>query len=278
MLYTTKNIKDIDLGKYKRLITIGCSFTRYKWATWADLLAAELSPDAEFINQGQSGAGNLYIAVNLNQYMNKLNLGHEDLVVIMWSTFYREDRYMYKQWITPGNIFTQNQIDMDFVEKHCDVRGMMLRDLSIIDSTMRMLQHQDFDSVGLMGVNIDQQSMYAGISDEDAMQDLDEIKQFYNNIPVVHPDLCTFCGGSFEPTYKYVNSPHKPWGGDGSIFEDYHPTSFTYRDYLTSLGFNMTDSSKEVAEYSDKLMKQIYGDDVFLDPQWPWKDGAKALL
>ena len=40
-----------------RLITYGCSFTSWKWSTWADILAEQL--DLELINRGRvAGANN----------------------------------------------------------------------------------------------------------------------------------------------------------------------------------------------------------------------------
>ena len=60
MYYNNTNISEISLGKYDRFITLGCSFTRYRWATWSDLLAKDM-PDAEYINLGKCGAGNSYI-------------------------------------------------------------------------------------------------------------------------------------------------------------------------------------------------------------------------
>jgi hypothetical protein len=45
-------------GVMSRLFTFGCSFTNYRWSTWADCLAPEFD---YFENWGQSGGGNHYI-------------------------------------------------------------------------------------------------------------------------------------------------------------------------------------------------------------------------
>jgi hypothetical protein len=42
----------------RRLFAFGCSFTNYRWSTWADCLAPEFD---YFENWGQAGAGNHYI-------------------------------------------------------------------------------------------------------------------------------------------------------------------------------------------------------------------------
>ena len=49
---------DLAISNPKRLFTFGCSFTDYRWATWANILAYEL--DCEFHNFGKSGAGNQF--------------------------------------------------------------------------------------------------------------------------------------------------------------------------------------------------------------------------
>ena len=41
-----------------RLFTFGCSFTNYRWSSWADCLAPEFD---YFENWGQAGGGNHYI-------------------------------------------------------------------------------------------------------------------------------------------------------------------------------------------------------------------------
>ena len=50
----------IDFSKYKRLFVFGCSFTQYRWPTWADIIAKD-NPHLEYFNTANSGAGNLYI-------------------------------------------------------------------------------------------------------------------------------------------------------------------------------------------------------------------------
>ena len=149
MLYIPSTIKNLELKKYKRFFTIGCSFTNYLWPTWANLLAKEI-PNCYFLNQGASGAGNLYMQIQLNHLMNTMDLGPDDLVMIMWSTFYREDRYVKEQWVLPGNIFSQNVYPQEFTDKFCDVKGMTIRDMAIIDATTKLLEAQPFDSITML--------------------------------------------------------------------------------------------------------------------------------
>ena len=51
--------KFVDKQKIKRFFSFGCSFTRYAWTTWSDIIAEELK--VPYYNYGGAGAGNQYI-------------------------------------------------------------------------------------------------------------------------------------------------------------------------------------------------------------------------
>ena len=164
----------------------------------------------------------------------------------MWSTFYREDRYLKNKWHTPGNIFTaSHEFEPNYIMKYADQRGMTMRDLAIIDTTQRMLEHQSFDSICMLGVGFNAQDYYAGLEYSEESQDLYEI---YNNIKVLQPDLLTFNGGEWPTHYHYV-SDHT-----GNVTGDYHPSSMVYFDFLKEVGLPMTARSKSLAKYSLSLI------------------------
>ena len=121
----------IDYSKYKRVFTFGCSFTNYMFPTWADIMAKEMS-HCEFHNLGTSGSGNLLISNRIAQANCQFNFCETDLVMIMFTTAYREDRYIDGQWITKGNVYSQDYYDSNFVKKYCDPDYYILRDLGII--------------------------------------------------------------------------------------------------------------------------------------------------
>ena len=100
------------------------------------------------------GAGNSFILAHLSQAIRYYNIGPNDLVTIMWSTFYRHDAYRKMKWYTPGNIYSQNDIPhgvlLDYLN---DTRGFAIQDFAIIDTTTRMLQGAEFDSIAMWGVS-----------------------------------------------------------------------------------------------------------------------------
>ncbi len=130
----------------KRLFTFGCSFTNYTWGTWANCLAQELG-DIEFVNLGRSGAGNHYIFNTLMQADALYDFTHEDLVVVQWTNVCREDRFLPQNksqgpWVTPGNIYSQEVYNEEFVRKYFSEEGAYVRDLAFIKAAYEMLKHK----------------------------------------------------------------------------------------------------------------------------------------
>jgi hypothetical protein len=93
MIIDYRNYKEIDYKKYKRVFIFGCSFTKYEWPTWANILSYEM-PDAEIYNFAQSGAGNLFISERVIAANQRYRYNKDDLILLMWSTHSREDRYI----------------------------------------------------------------------------------------------------------------------------------------------------------------------------------------
>lgn len=124
----------------KRLFTFGCSFTHYFWSTWPEIIAYDL--EIPLYNYGQSGAGNQYISNMVSQADSTYKFNEDDLVIISWTNVAREDRWVNGQWITPGNIYTQDIYEKKFVEKWSDPVGYLIRDLSLIKLTKSFLNYK----------------------------------------------------------------------------------------------------------------------------------------
>lgn len=127
----------------KRLFAFGCSFTKYSWPTWADILGREFD---SYQNWGQVGAGNQFIANSLIECHLKNRITKDDTVAIMWTSLSREDRYVEDRWVTPGNIFHATHVyDRSWIARFADVRGYYVRDLAsmwLVDQFLEKLQCQ----------------------------------------------------------------------------------------------------------------------------------------
>ncbi len=232
----------LNLKKYKRLITVGCSFTKYIWPTWADILAHTMT-DTELINLGKSGAGNPFISYKVAEGNTKLNYTEDDLVVVMWTTFCREDRYVNDHWQTPGNIFTQAYYPENFVKKFCDTKGYILRDLNVVSLTKGLLDSLPCDYIFLTSVPWNYQN--------EETQDIGKILNVYKPVTsICLPNLFqTEMRGHWDHGHVY-DHPQQ-----GIKFQDYHPSPARYYAYLKKVGFDISQETYKYAIQSTKLLK-----------------------
>jgi len=90
---------------YDRFFAFGCSFTNYKWPTWADYLHAG-NIAAQYQNWALPGGGNNFIFESLIECVSTQKITKDDLVCIMWSHPYRIDDFTADQgWNLTGNMF-----------------------------------------------------------------------------------------------------------------------------------------------------------------------------
>lgn len=233
---------NIDFKKYKRFFAFGCSFTSYIWPTWADIISKEM-PDAEYHNAGHCGAGNLMISARIAEASLKFKFTDTDLVIVMWSTFCREDRYFKNAWQCPGNIFTQNLYDNKFIKKFADTRGYLIRDLVLITNTMGYLKSLPCTSINLCSVPFSYQNENNNISDV--------ISVFDNTIKEIPSSLFVL-----EMKEEWVNGHFYSHSAHGNNFGDYHPDPLRYHGYLQKLGINLTSKSYNFAKDSFFRLKK----------------------
>lgn len=74
----------------KRLFVFGCSFTKYSWPTWADMLGIEFE---HYENWGMPGLGNRAIAERIAECHVKNKFNKDDIVIVQWSSHIRHDWY-----------------------------------------------------------------------------------------------------------------------------------------------------------------------------------------
>lgn len=121
----------------KRLFTFGCSFTNYKWPTWAEI-AGKDNAFEYFENWGQVGAGNFFIFNSIIECNKKHQFTKDDTVIVMWSGVTRVDTYKDNEWDTPGNMFNADKWRGSIIN-HYDFRGLLIRDMSLISATKDIL-------------------------------------------------------------------------------------------------------------------------------------------
>lgn len=236
-----------DFNKYKRVFAFGCSFTNYYWPTWADIMAYEM-PNAKFYNYGRSGAGNLFIANKVAEASSRFEFEETDLIMIMWTTLCREDRYFHGDWCLPGNIFTQGIYNKEFVERFCDPKGYLVRDLGLIKMTNSFLGTVKADTLVTACQPFDAQQSrdHYNRLDPSVLEILRFYKSMIKEIPPTMFDL--EMNGEWENGHEYYDANH-------GNFPDYHPNPLRYYNYLTKLGIKLSDTTKQFAEESTVKLK-----------------------
>ena len=120
---------------YKRIFTFGCSFTRFSWPIWADILAWDLNIPIQ--NWGLSGMGNVGIFHRIIECDLRNKFDKDDLIMVLWTHWNREDRYI-KHWQTHGNIFHEKFYDNDFIKKYWSLENDIIKNATAIISANKM--------------------------------------------------------------------------------------------------------------------------------------------
>jgi len=233
-----------DLKKYKRVFAFGCSFTCYLYPTWADIIYKSMSPNVEFYNLGQSGGGNLFISHRIVEANRKYKFNEDDLIILMWSTYARIDFYRTDWgWITPGNIYTQNQLSESTVKEIEDLNWFLMRDLSTIDLTTNYLNNLPCDTIKLMSVPFDYEQL-------ERFNELNKITKsifdLYSDLNTDYPkSLFDYLGRKWNSIIRYTDS-------DMPI--DYHPTPVDYKNYLIDCGVPI---SQEAIDYAHESLNKL---------------------
>jgi hypothetical protein len=245
----------IDFKKYKRFFAFGCSMTSYGWPTWADIISQEIP---ESYNYAQSGAGNLFITCQVTEANMRHKFTDTDLVIIMWSSVAREDRYIRGNWLTPGNIYTQNYYDDKFVNNFADDLGYLLRDINLITLTKSFLDNSPADYYML-----NMSPLTISSNDPTSLEKYKLIRLTYKDtFDSIMPDILTL---ELHGTW-----PQHPISKEGHQSADYHPSPKQHFGYLNKLFPNLKWSihTEEFVQQSQSRMEQLrcFDDMIFKIP------------
>lgn len=244
-----------DFSKYKRLFTFGCSCTKYKWPTWAEIIKEEIN-DVEFYNFGKIGLGNVFIANRIVEANKRFKFTDTDLVMVMWTSFTREDRWFDGRWQGEGNIFNQGLYPELWVRKFADADGYLIKNYATIELVKKYLESLPSDSImltawpfTLLENNIINEKMFS-------KKILDECHGLYNDtvkdIPV---SVRTWIENKLGPNNSdFHNYGHTYYIGN-QIRKDGHTNTKWYYHYLKDLNFPLTYKSRDFAYKSLELLE-----------------------
>ena len=227
---------NIEWSKYKRFFSFGCSFTRYMWPTWADIISKQVS-QAEFFNFGMSGAGNLQISARVAEANSRFKFTDTDLVMVMFSSYCREDRWVETKWLSQGNVYVNGIYPPDWVRKFADERGYLIRDAALIDLTVKYVEALPCTFIPMLSVPF-------VIGSENC--------DYTSKQPV---DIVSVYGDTFS---KFKQSMHESvmvcWVTDYTGFKDGHPSPIKYHNYLQNIGLDLSLSTTQYAKDATQIL------------------------
>ena len=236
----------------KRFFAFGCSFTRWAWPTWADIIG--ISYPEQFYNYGQPGAGNMYI---FNAIMEADQMHHftkDDLIIVQWTSVSREDRYADNEWQAKGTIVNH---DPQFVRNYFDFKGFLIRDLAAIKAVYHFLngigcEHHFLSMIPLASV------------------DEYEVK----NDPAITSVLDMYADiiSTLKISYRELIGLHRPYVfNNGRVLLDAHPTPKEHLTYLNEVLPQMIPDQCPI-DFFEKVLSEVWID----DSKAPWLPENRA--
>ena len=213
-----------------RFFAFGCSFTKYKWLTWADLISDQFD---EYQNWGKTGAGNHFILNSLIECHQRNKLTKDDTVIICWTNVDREDRYIH-QWVTPGNIYTQTTYPDSWVKEFVTEKGCLVRDLALIKASKMILDHIGchYEFISMVPFNYSNYKKH--LSDNGYVLDL-----YKDVLQIIKPSF-------FETIFNYdwTSKRDNKWK-----LKDYHPLPVDHAEYVNNFlpNFKLSSNMQELA-------------------------------
>jgi hypothetical protein len=270
-------ITNLDPKQYKRFFAFGCSFTHYKWLTWADIIGNDIE---YYENWGMGGAGNHYIFNSVIEADARYNFNKDDLVIIFWSTKEREDRYLNNKWIHASPSMMEDVYGRDWIKKFgTDLRSFLIRDLSYMKAIQTIMAHKEcnwanfawyefFNSSKLREKFQGKQPTKSGLLEwKRTSQNIFQggaIADFFDDRDVIalYQDVFT----NIDATYKWYN--------DGRLEKRNVPNNDLHPTPEEALGFldwvwpenTLSDSARELA---NKWQQKIFEQHDWLDRKPP---------
>lgn len=222
-----------------KLYTFGCSFTRYYWPTWAEMLGQSYD---KFENWGNSGLGNRAIVERLMECIIHKNISKDDTVVVQWTEFHRFDFHLPipllpEGWSQSGNILASSSIPKEMLALWNE-RSFIMHSMNYINMAVRLLES--------IGCNWYMTSIRNLDSDASEFFEFNKYREVFRHERFL-PPISEFLQG-YEEFPKKELFDHRA----GKMIVDEHPTPIAHHAWLAEvlapkLGININDKWCETA-------------------------------
>jgi hypothetical protein len=200
-----------------RLFTFGCSFTKYTYPTWADIVGRSWP---YYENWGKPGSGNQYIFNSLMECFQRNQLTEQDFIMIMWSGIARIDYYQFGEWRVEINRFPDKD-NTDFI--NCP-DGYEILSYALISAAHEILDNKNIAYKSMSWSKYDDQSTAGKLY----KKNLERIQfiDFKRNETHYNPLNSLFFKNRLEKLYQDLAGPD--WPSLESILKKEYQTSSPY--------------------------------------------------
>lgn len=233
----------------KRFFAFGCSFTNYRWWSWADIIGEQFS---YYQNWAQAGAGNHYIFNSIMECDQRQRLDSQDTVIVCWTNTQRDDRYSDgRGWITLGHIPDTPIYTKEFLVEYISDRGNIIRDMAYIKAIKEFLEHRRIQWYFLSMCPFVWTSSY----DPTPLKNVQDILDAYQDVSrVIRPSFMDILGTRYWETNQDQRFRYK----EGQV--DYHPLPSEHLAYLDAVLPEIT--------INEQTRKQALSNDISPRPRF----------
>lgn len=215
------------LHSKKRFFAFGCSFTKYAYATWADLIGPNFE---EYYNYGRGGASNTFIMNRVIEVSQKFSFNAEtDFVMIGLTGF---GRFSYFEtdfgWRTDGEVRNYVQGNSEGVRLKNFVDTIWNENWAIYNSWMALKIIQDV----LNKYNVQYQIFHA--IDNRHFLEHSELFNLHNETLQLAQEFFDISPICFDCWMKknYVTKDYPVWWDNGNLRIDGHPSQQIHYDFI----------------------------------------------
>lgn len=214
-----------------RLFFFGCSYTQYGWPTWANVIGYDQG--VEYHNFGIAGLGNVGILHRMIEANAKLKFKDDDKILILWSSWSREDRVRKQNWVTTGSVFNSGNPEYNnyFIKRYWSFDNDVVKNATAIHIANQMFGKNIYWQGSAFDFATNE--AFATSFDLNSQKLVDFYLQLLPDVPVYH--------------FEINEDDRKPFG----IIQDCHPDPVTHmnivKDWLyPQLGLELKESTIEV--------------------------------
>ena len=217
-----------------KLFAYGCSFTDYRWSTWANILAKNL--DHKLVQKGRQGCGNNFIHYRIKQDIESKSIRPQDKVRIMWCYPNRISKIIdYENFEPTPETFDPKKQKQNLIQscnQIVEIEGLLLNNNIDYDFFCWL---PDIKNEKLALYKPLKPSVYEIVFNNDWMSRLDRAIDLSGELvpKIIRKNITTKAKQKNLSFVEYIRS--QPLDARLQVILDIHPTPLQHLEYLQAI-------------------------------------------